>query len=96
TVFEPEILLCDEPFGALDPIVRREQQDLFLEAQSARRATMLFVTHDLAEALHIADRVVLIDRGSIVSDAAAARFTASEHPVVRAFVEAARLPMEGT
>jgi len=91
-VFEPDILLCDEPFGALDAVVRRRQQELFLQSQSARRTTMLFVTHDLAEALFVADRVVMIDRGSIVADAPASSFTTLDHPAVRELVDAARLP----
>jgi osmoprotectant transport system ATP-binding protein len=86
---EPDVLLCDEPFGALDPIVRRELQQLFVKLRRARGTTMLFVTHDLAEAICVADRVVLIDAGKIEADAPAGEFTSLGVPIVQRFVEAA-------
>ena len=91
-VFEPDILLCDEPFGALDPIVRREQQELYLSSRKERPATTVFVTHDLSEALLVAERIVLVDAGRIVADAPSKEFTSLDIPLVRAFVDAARLP----
>jgi osmoprotectant transport system ATP-binding protein len=90
-VSEPSLLLCDEPFGALDPIVRRELQQLFVRLRRERGTTMLFVTHDLAEALFVADRVVLIDAGRIAADAPAGEFTSLDEPIVRRFVEASRI-----
>lgn len=89
--FEPSVLLCDEPFGALDPILRRELQELFVRLRRERRTTMLFVTHDLVEALVVADRVVLIDDGRLVVDATSREFTTLRHPLARAFVEASRI-----
>ncbi|MCU1348843.1 MAG: transporter related protein, partial [Acidobacteria bacterium] len=86
----PSLLLCDEPFGALDPIVRRELQDAFLALRTG--VTMVFVTHDLAEALRIAERVVLFDSGRIVADAPASQLTRLDVPLVRQFVAAAVLP----
>jgi osmoprotectant transport system ATP-binding protein len=86
----PELLLCDEPFGALDPIVRRELQDAFRSLRT--NATILFVTHDLAEALRIAGRIVLFDCGRVVADAAARDFVALDDPLVRQFVASATLP----
>ncbi len=85
----PPLLLCDEPFSALDPLVRRELQDAFVKL---RRVTMLFVTHDLAEALRVAERIVLIDGGRIVCDRPRAEFLKSDLPLVRRFIDAARLP----
>ena len=88
-IAKPELLLCDEPFGALDPIVRRELQDLFVSMRSG--VTIVFVTHDLAEALRICERVVLIDGGRIVSDTPSAAFAAQPLPLAQRFVAAASL-----
>ncbi len=87
-IAEPPLLLCDEPFSALDPIVRRELQDAFVTLRDRGEVTMLFVTHDLAEALRVARRIVLIDAGVIVCDEPRDRFLASSEPLVRKFIEA--------
>jgi NitT/TauT family transport system ATP-binding protein len=58
----PQLLLMDEPFGALDAQTRDEMQELLLELSRQRRQTILFVTHDVQEAVTIADRVLLLDR----------------------------------
>jgi osmoprotectant transport system ATP-binding protein len=86
----PSILLCDEPFGALDPIVRRELQDAFRSTRARGDATIVFVTHDLAEALHVAERVIVFDGGRVVEDVPAGSFTKSAAPVARALMEASR------
>jgi osmoprotectant transport system ATP-binding protein len=86
----PELLLCDEPFAALDPLVRRELQDAFIGLRDRGQVTMLFVTHDLAEAVRVARRIVLIDAGAIVCDAPRQAFLESDMPLVRRFIEAAR------
>lgn len=91
-VSAPDILLCDEPFGALDPIVRRAQQELFLASRGESPPTMLFVTHDLPEALYVAERIVLIEDGRIVADCRTSAFANLETPEARAFVDASRLP----
>jgi ABC-type proline/glycine betaine transport system ATPase subunit len=56
----------DEPFGALDPISRREIQDEFRGLQQRLRKTVIFVTHDIREAYRIADRLALMDHGTLV------------------------------
>jgi len=89
---EPPLLLCDEPFSALDPLVRRELQDAFIRLRQGGDVTMLFVTHDLAEALRVGSRIVLIEAGQIVCDAPRDAFLASPLPLVRRFIEAARIP----
>ncbi|KAB2889896.1 MAG: ABC transporter ATP-binding protein [Desulfobulbaceae bacterium] len=61
---EPQILLMDEPFGALDAQAREEMQELLLRLVRQRQQTILFVTHDVQEAVVIADRVLLLDPGS--------------------------------
>ena len=85
----PEIVLCDEPFSALDPIIRAEMQSLFRDATRDRAATTLvFVTHDVREALRIAERVIVFDDGRIAVDTPADAFMNHQHPLVRRFVEA--------
>lgn len=63
---DPDILLMDEPFGAIDPINREKLQDGFLEIQQEIHKTIIFVTHDIREAIKIGDRIVILDRGNIV------------------------------
>ena len=85
----PSLLLCDEPFGALDPIVRRELQDAFIAMRAG--VTIAFVTHDLTEALRVCERVVLMDGGRIASDTPSAQFAAQQLPIARQFIAAASL-----
>ena len=61
----PKILLMDEPFGALDPITRKEMQDFFLQLKKSIQVTVVFVTHDLKEAKRLADEAVLFSNGCI-------------------------------
>ena len=61
--FEPEILLMDEPFGALDPITRHELHEEFMRIEKEIGTTTIIVTHDLTEAFKLADRLVLLDQG---------------------------------
>jgi osmoprotectant transport system ATP-binding protein len=89
-VAAPSLLLCDEPFGALDPIVRRELQETFVALRGD--VTVVFVTHDLGEALRVAQRIVLFDGGRIVVDSPAQDFVAQPAPLVQQFVAAARIP----
>jgi len=63
---DPNILLMDEPFSAVDPIVRAGLQELVQDLQSRLRKTILFVTHDISEAFTLADQVVLLSTGGIV------------------------------
>ncbi|MDA7085338.1 ABC transporter ATP-binding protein [Pseudomonas sp. SA3-5] len=63
---DPDILLMDEPFGALDPITRESLQNELLRIQQQVRKTIVFVTHDMDEALKLASRIVVMDKGRIV------------------------------
>jgi osmoprotectant transport system ATP-binding protein len=63
---DPDVLLMDEPFGALDPLVREELQDEILRLHRDSHKTILFVTHDMDEALKLATRIALMDRGRLV------------------------------
>lgn len=63
---DPDVLLMDEPFGALDPITRERLQDEFLDIQSRINTTILFVTHSIDEALKMGDKIAIYDVGEIV------------------------------
>ena len=62
---EPDIWFLDEPFSALDPLIRREMQDEFLRLQSLLNKTIVFITHDFDEALRLADRIAIMKDGAI-------------------------------
>jgi osmoprotectant transport system ATP-binding protein len=82
---DPPILLMDEPFGALDPVTRAELQREFSALARRLGKTIVFVTHDLREALLLATRIVLLEAGRIVAVAAPQEFLQLEHSEVRAF-----------
>jgi len=63
---DPPLVLMDEPFGALDPITREQLQSEFLELQSKIQKTVLFVTHDIVEAVKMGDRVAILNDGALV------------------------------
>ncbi|HTW59022.1 MAG TPA: ATP-binding cassette domain-containing protein [Terriglobales bacterium] len=85
---DPEILLMDEPFGALDPITRDELQREFLSLQQKLRKTVVFVTHDLREALRLGSRIALMEAGRLVTVLAPQEFLHSNDPAVAAYVRA--------
>jgi osmoprotectant transport system ATP-binding protein len=87
---DPPILLCDEPFGALDPITRREIQDEFRSLQRRLGKTIAFVTHDVGEAFLLASRIALLKDGRVVLLGRPADFLASRDPEVVAFVSCLR------
>ena len=63
---EPEILFFDEPFSALDPLIRRDMQDELLSLQDRMRRTLVFITHDFHEALKLGDRIAIMKDGEFV------------------------------
>lgn len=63
---EPDVWFLDEPFSALDPLIRREMQDEFLRLQSVLKKTIVFITHDFDEAIRLADRIAIMKDGEIV------------------------------
>ncbi len=65
-VVEPEIWFLDEPFSALDPLIRRQMQDEFLRLQKMLNKTIVFITHDFLEALRLADRIAIMKDGEVV------------------------------
>jgi osmoprotectant transport system ATP-binding protein len=83
---EPKLLLFDEPFGALDPVTRRELQDQFLELRDRLQKTSIFVTHDVREALRLATEIALLDHGRLEVLATPDEFLKSTGPEARAFL----------
>ena len=69
---EPDVWFLDEPFSALDPLIRREMQDEFLRLQNLLHKTIVFITHDFDEAIRLADRIAIMNDGVIVQVGAAA------------------------
>src|ERR1700720_2412515 len=84
---DPEILFFDEPSAGLDPIIAAGIDQLILELKRAFKMTIIVVTHELASAYLIADRMILIDKGNIVANAPADEMRASTQPRVRQFLD---------
>lgn len=84
---DPEILFFDEPSAGLDPIIAAGLDELILNLKKAYAITMVVVTHELASAYLIADRLVLVDRGHVVALGTVAELQASTHPRVRQFLD---------
>jgi osmoprotectant transport system ATP-binding protein len=82
---DPPILLMDEPFGALDPVTRSELQREFSKLVRQLGKTIVFVTHDLREALLLASRIILLESGHIVASGQPQEFLRIDHPEVKAF-----------
>jgi len=85
---DPEIMLCDEPFSALDPLIRRDMQNELLSLQKRLRKTIIFITHDFAEAIKLGDRIAIMKDGEIVQIGTPQQIVA--HPVndyVREFTQ---------
>jgi len=85
---DPEILLMDEPFGALDPLTRDELQREFLLLQQRLHKTVVFVTHDLREALRLGSRIALMEAGRLVTVLEPREFLQSSDPLASAYVRA--------
>ncbi len=85
---DPAILLMDEPFGALDPLTRDELQREFLLLQQRVHKTVVFVTHDLREALRLASRIALMEAGKLVTVLTPAEFLTSSDPWASAYMHA--------
>jgi len=95
---DPAFLLMDEPFGALDPITRSELQREFLALQQRLGKTVVFVTHDLREALRLGTRIALMESGQLVVTLTPDEFVHSTNPLVADYVDAFKTeisPQEG-
>jgi osmoprotectant transport system ATP-binding protein len=87
---DPRILLMDEPFGALDPLTRAELQREFKQLQQRLRKTVVFVTHDVSEALLLGDRIALMESGRLHGTYTLQEFVTKPDALVRRYVEAFR------
>jgi osmoprotectant transport system ATP-binding protein len=90
---DPQILLMDEPFGALDPLTRDDLQREFLELQKRLGKTVVFVTHDLREALRLGSRIGLMEAGKLVTTLRPEEFLQSTDPWAAAYVRAFQDPL---
>ena len=84
---DPPLLLMDEPFGALDPLTRASLQKEFTELKSRLAKTVIFVTHDVREALMLGTRIALMDAGRIVLLETPDKFVKSGNELARAYLE---------
>ncbi len=85
---DPELILMDEPFSALDPLIRRQLQDEFLSIWKTLNKTALFITHDLDEAIRIGDRIAIMKEGQFVQVGTPEEIvTRPKDEYVRAFVQ---------
>ena len=87
---DPPLLLMDEPFGALDPLTRASLQKEFAELKTRLGKTVIFVTHDVREALMLGSRIALMDKGKIVLLETPQGFLKSEDEYARAYLETLR------
>ena len=85
---DPAVLLMDEPFGALDPMTRAEMQTMVLALFKQVKKTVLLVTHDLEEALYLAQRVIFLAEGQVVAELPAGEVLQSQDEQVKAYVHA--------
>jgi phospholipid/cholesterol/gamma-HCH transport system ATP-binding protein len=86
-VLGPEVILYDEPTTGLDPIRSDVINELILKLSRALQVTSIVVTHDLASARKVADRIVMLDKGQVVLEDEPARFLASTDPTVQRFLK---------
>ena len=93
---DPGVLLMDEPFGALDPLTRAEMQTMLRDLLARVGKTVLLVTHDLDEALYLAQRIIFLDSGEVVADLPATEVLQSPNPHVRTYVNAVHRTVEET
>jgi osmoprotectant transport system ATP-binding protein len=92
---DPPILLMDEPFGALDPLTRADLQREFLALQRRLQKTVVFVTHDLREALLLGTRIALMEAGQLVTVLPKEEFPRSADPLVAKYMDAFGSGMNG-
>jgi osmoprotectant transport system ATP-binding protein len=89
---DPPVMLMDEPFGAVDPIVRERLQEQFLAIQARLKKTIVFVTHDIDEAIKMADRIAIMNKGGVIEQYASPEVILREpaNDFVKRFVGAER------
>jgi osmoprotectant transport system ATP-binding protein len=90
----PKIMLMDEPFGALDPVTRDALGGEYRRLHEQLGLTTLMVTHDMTEAVLLADRIVVMDKGALIAEGAPAALQSDPRPEVRALIETPRRQAE--
>jgi len=93
---DPEILVCDEPSAGLDPIVAAELDELILALKQAFNMTVVVVTHELASAFRIADRMAMLYNGSLIAVGTKEELQANDHPRIRQFLDRRPDPISDT
>ena len=93
-MLEPQVILYDEPTSGLDPITSRRVDDMILETRDKFGVTSVVISHDMASALHIADRVHLLAQGKIVASGTPEELGRSTHQLVRQFIESSGIAMD--
>lgn len=88
---DPEILLCDEPSAGLDPIIAAEIDDLILKLQKTFKITSIIVTHNMKSAFTIAEKIVLLYNGKVITSGTKEEFKKSSNPYVKQFLEGTAL-----
>jgi len=87
TALDPDILICDEPSAGLDPIVAAELDELILFLNRAFRMTVVIVTHEMASAFRVADRLAMLHKGSLIAVETKKSFAESTDPRIRQFLD---------
>lgn len=90
----PSLLLFDEPFGALDPVTRRDMQQEFIKLREQYQVPAIFVTHDVSEALKLGTRIAVLDKGRLELIAKRDEFLQARTPVARQFLDTLEFPKE--
>src|SRR5262249_39193999 len=91
---EPDIVLMDEPFGALDPLTRDALGGDYRRMHDALGLTSIMITHDMLEAMLLADRIIVLQRGQLIAEGAPAALLQHEHPYVRELLATPRRQAE--
>lgn len=85
-VDQPDLLLLDEPFSALDPVLREQMQNDFLKMSFLSSVTKVMVTHDLKEAVKLGDKICLLEHGEVIYTGSPKEFLSTNHPVVKRYI----------
>ena len=93
--FAPKIILYDEPSSGLDPIMTGKIDDLIIHAQKELNVTSVVVTHDMASACHISDRIAMIYEGELIAVDTVKNFKQIDDPRIRAFMKSVELHEKG-
>ena len=94
-IAQPEVLFFDEPTTGLDPVLSETINELVVRVNRELQITCVLITHDIPAAFRIADKIVFLDRGSVIADGSPAEIEASDHPMVKDFLRISFSGKEG-